>query len=49
MPPAHGQASGTAIHLLVLAPRPGSPALVASLLNDIRIRPAGGDGRTSRY
>ena len=32
MPPAHGQASGTAIHLLVLAPRPGSPAKVASLL-----------------
>lgn len=32
MPPAHGQASGTAIHLWVLAPSPGSPAKVASLL-----------------
>jgi len=49
MPPAHGQASGTAIHLFILAPRPGSPASVASLLNDIRVRPAGENGRTSRY
>ena len=32
MPPAHGQASGTAINLLVLALRPGCPARVASLL-----------------
>ena len=48
MPPAHGQASGTAIHLLILAPRPGSPAKVASLLNDIRVRSTGENGRTSR-
>ena len=32
MPPAHGQASGTAINLLILAPAPGCPARVASLL-----------------
>ena len=48
MPPARGQASGTAIALWILAPAPGRPARVASLLNDIRIRPAGVNGRTSR-
>ena len=48
MPPVHGQASGTAIALWILALGPGRPVQVASLLNDIRIRPAGENGRTSR-
>ena len=35
MPPVRGQASGTAINLLVLAPPPGCPAKVASLLSSL--------------